>query len=170
MCDTLTLESQPDFQPDPFEGAKPVAMDVMDTLVVANDTLAGVDCALGLPEPVPMDHPASVPALHRTSRAMTKDDAPIHCEPGVDPQASGCASAEVGEVDGALEPCVPIPAESAPVPEPAGESAVSPEKELSNFFPCFLSTWTGQQVLISVQKRCCLNFPHHPGNCPTNHS
>lgn len=131
ICDTLALESQPDLQPNPFEGAKPVTMDAMDTLVVANDTLAGVECALTLPEPVPMDHPPSVPALHRTSRAMTKHDAPIECEPGVDPQASGCASAEVGELEVGAVDGLPLEAEPAPVPEPAGESAVSPVKDCS---------------------------------------
>lgn len=138
--DTLTLESQPDLQPDPFEGAKLVTMDAMDTLVVANDTLAGVECALGLPEPVPMDHPANVPALHRTSRAMTR--AMIHCEPGVDPEASGHTSAEVGEVEvGAVAPGFPVQAETAPVPEPAGESAVSPVKDCFQTFSHVLLTF-----------------------------
>ena len=76
------------------------------------------------------------------SSPTTKDDAPIHCEPGVDPEASGRASAEVGEVEvGAVAPGFPVQAETAPVPEPAGESAVSPVKDCFQTFSHVLLTF-----------------------------
>lgn len=49
-------------------------MDGMETLPSPNDTQAGIDCAMALPETQALDCYATAPALHRTSRAMTKDE------------------------------------------------------------------------------------------------
>lgn len=77
LFDTQERPDLNDFHLEDFpveSTSKAVPMDAMDTLVMPNDTQAGIECALQLGESLPLDDPLlPPPPLHRTSYKVSKE-------------------------------------------------------------------------------------------------